>query len=362
MSTATEIDRLITVCHSYRTMTLPEPTSALNAVAELEARRVRPESLVLNDVTLREGEQADGVSFLLETKVELALALEQAGVRRIQIGYPGRFQRDAEAVAAVAASLRLAQVEVVALAFVPDWEREVDACLASGAAIVNVVYRASDRLHGLLGVTAEQAVHRAGEAVARAVAGGATVAFTPSDSTRADPDVLDRLWAAASAAGVSHVYVADSMGAASPELVGLLVRRARSLVGLPVGVHCHDDLGLVVANTLAGVLAGAEIADVAVNGLGDRAGNAPLEEVAAALALLYGIDPGVELTQLTALSQRFAEAAGRPLHASKPVTGPDVFAHVLPTHVDAIRRDPRSIQSFEPELVGNTGRTARRSE
>jgi isopropylmalate/homocitrate/citramalate synthase len=124
-------------------------------------------------------------------------------------------------------------------------------------------------------------------------------------------------------------------------------------------VHCHDDLGLVVANTLAGIMAGAEIADVAVNGLGDRAGNAPLEVVAAALPLLYGVDAGLALEALTPLSERFAQASRRALPPNKPVTGPDVFAHVLPTHVAAMRADPRAIQPFEAELVGNRQRLGR---
>ena len=132
--------------------------------------------------------------------------------------------------------------------------------------------------------------------------------------------------------------------------------------GLPVGVHCHQDLGLGVATTVAGVVAGAEIADVAVNGLGDRAGNAPLEEVAAALAFGYAVDPGIDLAALTALSQRFAVASGRQLPAGKPVTGPATFAHVLPTHVEAMRRDRRAIQPFEPELVGNVQRLGDRVE
>ena len=342
-------------------MTLPEPTSPLNALPEVAAGRRPPASLLLSDVTLREGEQSEGVSFPLEVKVELALALEAAGVRQVQVGYPGRFRADAEAVGAVAAALTSAKVEAVALAFVPDWEQEIDACMGSGAHVVHVVYRASERLQALLGVTRAEALRRATEAVARAAGSGLAVAFTPSDATRADPDHLVELWRAAAEAGAGRVYVADSMGAATPELVACLVARAHEATGLPVGVHCHDDLGLVVANTVAGVMAGAEIADVAVNGLGDRAGNAPLEEVAAALALLYSLETGIELGGLTALSQRFAEASGRPLPSNKPVSGPAVFAHVLPTHVEAIRRDPRSIQPYEPELVGNVQRIAKRA-
>lgn len=334
-------------------MSLPEPASRLNELPEVAGQRQPPSRLTLSDVTLREGEQARGVSFDLETKVELAVELEAAGLEQVQVGYPGRFERDAVAVAAVAAALERTRVEAVALAFVDDWEQEVDACAASGADVVNVVYRSSERLQRLLGVGPEDAIARTGQAIERAVAGGVSVAFTPSDGTRADPDRLAALWSAAAEAGAERVYVADSMGAATPELVSWLVRRARELTGLPTGVHCHDDLGLVVANTLAGVTAGAEIADVAVNGLGDRTGNAPLEEVATALALGYGIDPGVTLGSLTALSHRFAAAAGRPVPAGKPVSGPDAFAHVLPTHVEAMRRDPRAIQPYEPEIVGN---------
>ena len=312
--------------------------------------------ILLNDVTLREGEQSRGVTFPLETKVALALALERTGLRQVQVGYPGRFPRDAEAVAAVAAALRTARVEAVALAFVPGWEDEIDACVASGAHIVNVVYRSSARLHGLLGVTADHAVARTREAVARAVAGGVEVAFTPSDATRAEAGTLERMWAAAAEAGARRLYVADSMGAATPELVATLVGRAREIGGVTVGVHCHDDFGLSVANTVAGVQAGAEIADVAVLGLGDRAGNAPLEAVATALALLYGIETGVELAQLTPLAGLFAEASGRAIPPNRPVVGPDVFAHTLPTHVAAIRADPLSIQPYEPSVVGNVQR------
>ena len=335
-------------------MSLPQPSSTLNALPDVAHGRTPPATVLLSDVTLREGEQAQGVVFDLETKVELARELESSGLAQVQVGYPGRFERDAAAVDAVAAVLNQARTEAVALSFVEDWEHEIDACVASDADVVNVVYRSSARLQKLLGVSRNDAVARVHKAVARCVAGGKIVAFTPSDSTRAEPDHLAALWEAAAQAGASRVYVADSMGAATPELIAWLVGRARELTGLPVGVHCHDDLGLVVANTVAGVMAGADMADVAVNGLGDRAGNAPLEEVAAALALGYGVEPGVSLKRLTPLSRQFARASGRPVPANKAVSGPQTFAHVLPTHVEAMRRDPRAIQSYEPEIVGNT--------
>jgi isopropylmalate/homocitrate/citramalate synthase len=343
-------------------MGLPELVNPLNSLPELARSRHLPDAVLVNDVTLREGEQSEGVSFSQAAKVELALTLEAAGVRQLQIGYPGRFVRDAEATRAVKAAVIEADVEVVALGFVDDWEREIDACLESGADVVTVAYRSSERLHRLLGVSSSEALRRAEEAVRRAASGDAVVAFIPSDSTRADPRLLAEMWQAAAAAGAGRVYVADSMGAAAPELVSWLVTRAREETGLSVGVHCHNDFGLVVANTLAGVLAGAEIVDVAVNGLGDRAGNAPLEEIVAALALLYGVETGIDLRTLTDLSERFARAAARPLPPNKPITGRAVFTHTLPTHVQAIRQDSRSIQPFEPAIVGNVQRIEARIE
>jgi isopropylmalate/homocitrate/citramalate synthase len=339
-----------------------EPVNPSVFRAELAATRSPPAHVLVNDVTLREAEQSEGISLPQELKVELAIVLRDAGIRQVQVGYPGRFERDAEATRAVAAAVPEVAVEVVALAFVEDWEEEIDACVATGADVISVVYRSSDRLQRLLGIDQDHAVRRAGEAVRRASGGGATVAFLPSDSTRADPDHLARLWETAALSGASRVYVADSMGAGTPELVGWLVDRAADVSGLSVGVHCHDDFGLAVANTLAGVNSGAAITDVAVNGLGDRAGNAPMEEVVASLELLYDIRTGIVLDALTGVSRHFAQAAKRPLHPNKPISGSAVFVHTLPTHRAAIERDGRSIQAFEPELVGNVGRLEDRPE
>jgi isopropylmalate/homocitrate/citramalate synthase len=322
----------------------------------LERGRHAPNAVLVNDVTLREGEQSEGVSFSLETKVELALALERSGVRQIQVGYPGRFERDGEATRAVAAAVSEASVEVIALAFVDDWEAEIDACLASGADVITVVYRSSDRLQKVLGVTPDEGLARAQAAVTRAAQSDCLIAFLPSDSTRADPRYLAQLWRATCAAGASRVYVADSMGAATPDLMAYLVGRARKTTHADIGVHCHNDFGLAVANTIAGVMAGASIADVAVNGLGDRAGNTPLEEATAALELLYSIDTQIELSTLTSLSEEFAAASGRPIPANKPISGGSVFVHTLPTHTSAMQADSRAIQAFEPEIVGNTQR------
>jgi isopropylmalate/homocitrate/citramalate synthase len=337
-----------------------DPVSPLNSLGELQTARRIPPAVQVNDVTLREAEQSIGVRFDVGAKVQLAQLLARIGVASIQVGYPGRFDEDMRAVGAVCNAVDSATVEAVALAFVPDWEAELDACLASGAGVIHIVSRASDRLHRLLGTTRVDVLERTRAAIRRALKEGAAVAFTPSDSTRADPAFLVELWRAAAEAGAGRIYVADSVGVATPELIALLVRLATEATELPVGVHCHNDFGLAVANTVAGVMAGADRVDVAVNGLGDRAGNAPLEEVVAALELLYDLRTGMSIGSLTELSTTFAEATGRELPLGKPITGSAVFAHVLPTHTAVMESDRRAIQPFEAELVGNVGRLAPR--
>src|ERR1700722_13514960 len=142
-----------------------EPVNPLISLPELARSRRSPAELLVNDVTLREAEQSEGISLSQELKIELALALEHCGVRQVQVGYPGRFERDGLATRAVRDALTAAAVEVVALAFVEDWRAEIDACLASGAQVMTIVFRSSDRLQRLLGVDRRQAGQRVRQSV-----------------------------------------------------------------------------------------------------------------------------------------------------------------------------------------------------
>lgn len=332
------------------------PVSPLNMLDAVSVDRSPPADLLINDVTLREAEQGAGVVFPLDTKLAIANALVSLGVRQLQVGYPGRFASDKEAASAVVQDVPGATVEVVALAFVEDWKGEIDACASTDAQIIHITNRASDRLRRISGISREAALERTKAAIRYAKTKARTVAFAPSDATRTDVEFLGQLWSAAVEAGADRVYVADSVGVATPDVMAFLVNLARDTTGLPVGVHCHNDFGLAVANTVAGVMTGAVIADVAVNGLGDRAGNTPLEELTAALTLLYGIDLGIDLAALTRTSAFLAAASKRPLTPNKPITGSAVFTHVLPTHIEAVGKDARSLQPYEPELVGNQQR------
>jgi isopropylmalate/homocitrate/citramalate synthase len=330
--------------------------SPLNLVEAVRRGLPMPAAILVNDVTLREAEQSPGISFSIEVKVALARRLESAGVSQVQVGYPGLSSEQADAATAVVDAMRSTRVEVGALAFVEDWRGQIDACISTGASIVHVTNRTSQRLHAMGGISPQEVLERTDAAVRYAARRGHEVTFGPSDSTRTDIAFLREAWKTAANAGATRIYVTDSVGVATPELVRHLVELAQETAGVSVGVHCHNDFGLAVANTLAGVAAGASIVDVAVNGLGDRAGNTSMEETVAALHLLYGTDTGITLAALTSISEAFAVASGRVLHDNKPITGRDVFTHVLPGHVAAIKADPLSMQPFRPELVGNVQR------
>ena len=313
-----------------------------------------PKHVEIVDVTPREAQQATGISLTVDETVELAAASVAAGITRLQVGLPGQRQRDREAAREIARSFGQVEVENVALVFLDAWREEVGSCLELDCARVNVVCRSSDRLQAASGLSRESALERVRAAV-EAASGAARVSFTPSDATRTDPEYLFELFQIAAAAGADRIYLADSMGVAWPGLMANLVARACSELDIEVGVHCHDDLGLATANTLASIEAGATVVDVAWNGLGDRAGNAALEEIAVALEFVYGIRTTVELHELTPSSRRVAAAVGRDVAPNKAIVGRDVFSHSLPTHVAAMRRDGRAIQPFEAELVGNVG-------
>lgn len=331
-------------------MTIGEVSvSPLNMSLHVDPARSAAAQVTLNDVTLREAPGA-GIAIGGADSRRVVELLIAAGIKQFQLpAQPASSTLIDEALR----PHRDLQVELLALAFLDDWKAQVDACVNAGADIVHITNRSSDRLMALGQGSRAETLQRTSEAVRYAQSRGVNVAFAPSDSTRADLEFLSQLWECAAGAGAMRVYVTDTVGVATPEVIYHMVGRARAVSGLEVGVHCHNDFGLATANAIAGFRAGATVIDVAVNGIGDRAGNASLDEVAAALNLLYEAGVGIDLGMLTDLGRFVAEVSLIPLSPSKPVTGEMAFSHHSPTHVAAIQRDARSLQPFEPSLVGN---------
>jgi 2-isopropylmalate synthase len=312
-----------------------------------------PATVIINDATLREGEQAGEVRFTLEEKVDLARRLDEIGVGEIEIGWPNRSALDREALRLLRKGGLQARTGVLAVVARSDWRTEVDASIESGADIVSLIQGTSDIRMEVTKTSRAAVLDRAVEAVRYAVGRGSLVVYSPTDTTRTDIGFLRELIEAAAAEGAERIAISDTVGVANPGMMRDLIHKICQWVDLPVQVHCHNDFGLGLANTLASVEGGATIVDATVNGLGERSGNAALDEVAVALKQFYGIETGVQLGQMVALSRYVEEITGVPLPFNKPLVGDYAFAHKLDIHVRHVMDHPPLIEPLPPQTVGN---------
>jgi 2-isopropylmalate synthase len=334
----------------------PSPYNFADAVRQ--AMRL-PSRLTICDCTLREGEQAADVSLGLEDKLRIARRLADIGIHQLQAGYPGRSDVDKKTIRAIKDEKIPIAVEGVVQVFQDDWREQIDRGLESGVDVLGMIYPSSGlRLQHVQRVTPEQMLDRSVEAVeyAASQARGAVIKFAPTDTLRADFELLRRLYPAVEKAGAGRVSVADTVGGAHPQAVRHLVAEVTGMVSVPVQIHCHDDFGLATACALAGVEGGASIVDATVNGLGERAGNASLEEVVSALTILYGYDLGVALEELRPLALEVAELTGVPIPPYKSLVGEQAFAHKLDAHVVGVLIHPFVYEAIRPERVGNSRR------
>lgn len=316
-----------------------------------------PERIILCDCTLREGEQAAEVSLNLEQKMRIVTRLSEIGVHQVQAGYPGRSQIDREAIQTIKAEGLPIAVEGVVQIFADDWQEQIDHGLSCGADVIGMIYPSSSlRLEHIQQVSPDQMIERSVAAVEYAVSQKSSdiiIKFAPTDTLRADFNLLRRLYPALERAGAGRVSVADTTGSALPVAVRYLVSQVIRMVSVPVQVHCHDDYGLGTACCLAGVEGGASIVDATINGLGERAGNASFDEVAAALTILYGIDLGVQLDQLRPLAVEIAELTGVPIPSHKSLVGENAFAHKLDAHVMGVLKYSYVYETIAPEQIGH---------
>jgi 2-isopropylmalate synthase len=312
------------------------------------------------DTTLRDGEQSPGFSMTREEKLALASKLEALGVDVIEAGFPVASAGELEAVRAVAAAIRGTRVAALARARREDVEAALTALEPAAMPRLHVFLATSDlHLQAKLRMTRREAL----EAISRWVRHGkercAEVEFSAEDASRSDIRFLLEAMETAAEAGATILNLPDTVGFSTPEEYGAMFHRVRSHLGrseeIILSAHCHNDLGLAVANSLAAVRAGARQVERPVNSIGERAGNASLEELAVALGVrqsFFGVRTNIRLAEIYSASRALCDVTGISVPPNKAVVGANAFAHEAGIHQDGILKNPLTYEIIRPEAVG----------
>jgi 2-isopropylmalate synthase len=325
------------------------------------------------DTTLRDGEQCPGATMTSPEKFEVARALARLGVDVIEAGFPAASPDDLAAVRTIAERVGMRAVEGrpsseppiicgLARASRADIDRAWEAVKLAARPRIHTFLATSDlHMKHKLRMAREDVLARVGEMVAHAKSYCADIEFSPEDAGRSDPEFLYRVLDCAIRAGATTLNIPDTVGYTTPDEFGALIHgiieHVPGVGGVIVSVHCHDDLGLATANTLAGILAGARQAEVTVNGIGERAGNTSLEEVVMALATRsakFGLHTGIDATQIMRISRLVSTVTGMVVQPNKAIVGANAFAHESGIHQDGMLKHQATYEIMRPESVGVT--------
>ena len=308
-----------------------------------------PEDITIYDTTLRDGEQTPGVCFSIDEKLEIARKLDQFKIHQIEAGFPIVSEKEKESVKSIANE----GLDATILGLTRTKPEDIDAALDCDVdGVITFVGTSDIHLDHKMHITRQDAINLCETAVDYAKDHGLFVAFSAEDATRTDIEFLKRIYTKAEECGADRVHIADTTGAITPQGIDYLVRELTNDLKLDIAVHLHNDFGLAVINSIVGVLAGAKAVSTTVNGIGERAGNASLEELIMAMKILYGKDYGFKTKYIKELSDLVSRASGLPIPYNKPVVGNNIFRHESGIHVDAVIEEPLCYEPYLPELVG----------
>jgi 2-isopropylmalate synthase len=303
------------------------------------------------DTTLRDGEQTPGVSLTPVEKLEIAQSLDRLGVDVIEAGFPITSKGEQEAIRMIAKAGLRAEICGLARAEKVD----IDTAIGCGIGGIHVFLASSDiHLEHKLHITREQMLKQAADAVRYAKSFGVKVEFSAEDATRTDIEFFKQVVKAVSDAGIDRFDIPDTVGIATPQGIVEYVKAARSVSDVMISMHCHNDYGMAVANSLAGVLAGADQAHLTINGIGERSGNTSLEEFVMGSHNLYGWGTKIDYSLLYETSRKVARLTGVVIQPNKAIVGDNAFGHESGIHTHGILNNPSTYEPFDPSMVGRS--------
>jgi isopropylmalate/homocitrate/citramalate synthase len=330
--------------------------SPANFADEVRSQFELPAKVAIHDATLRDGEQTPGVVFRKEDKIRIAQALDAVGVERIEAGMPAVSEEDFAAVKAIVKLGLKSRIYAFARALNVDIDKAVE-CGAHGVIIeVPIGY---PKLKYQFKWTWEDVLRKSADCINYAKKNNLHVVYFPYDTTRArDEDLTSLLTGIMRNSPPDAIGYVDTMGCALPEAVKYMVRKLKRLTGLPVEIHTHNDFGMAVATELAAVTAGADVVHSCVNGLGERTGNAAMEELMVGLHILLGMETGYKFDKLVELSELVSEIAKIPTAMNKPVVGKGNYIRESGIGVDLVVKQPLAMFAMAPQLLGREGEVA----
>jgi 2-isopropylmalate synthase len=321
-----------------------------------------PNHVAFFDTTLRDGEQSPGCSMTTQEKLTMAHSLEDLGVDIIEAGFAMASEGDFAAIATITQAVRKPRIASLARAKAEDIEMAARALQFADRSRIHVFLASSDlHLEYKLKMSRQQALDQAAESVRLARSFVEDVEFSPEDATRSDRDFLIEIVRVAIEAGATTINMPDTVGYTTPEEYGQMFREVRERIpavdaeGIILSSHCHDDLGLAAANSLAAISAGARQVECTINGIGERAGNASLEEIAAALHVRserYGVTTNIKLDQLYPTSEVLGQIITFKPSPNKAIVGANAFAHESGIHQHGMLANPLCYEIMTPALVG----------
>jgi len=308
-------------------------------------------SIRILDTTLRDGEQTPGVSLTAEDKIEIAHQLSKLGVDIIEAGFPSSSEGERRIVKEIAKQGLTSKI----CALSRCTKKDIDAALECDVDIIHVFIPTSPvQMKYAVNMTPQQVLDSAVESIQYVKKHGVACEFSPMDATRTEKPFLKQICLAAQDAGMDSLNTPDTVGCMIPRTTYEFFKELKSYIKVPLSAHCHNDFGLAVANSLAAVEAGADQVHTAINGLGERAGNAALEEVVTTLHVVYGYKTNINTRLLYSTSRMVASLSGVSVQVNKAIVGENAFAHESGIHTRGVTEQPLTFEPISPELVGRT--------